>query len=161
MCGRFALYSDPFALGKRFNADALPELRPRYNVAPSQTIPIVRKEGEKWRIAPARWGLVPPWAKDAKIGYKMINARAETVSEKPAFRSAFKRRRCLIPAEGFYEWQAMAGSKIKQPWFMALKDKEPMALAGLWERWRGPEGMERIGWIVRRLIVRGMIRWGV
>ncbi|CAA9891579.1 putative SOS response-associated peptidase YoqW [Candidatus Methylobacter favarea] len=140
MCGRFALYSDPFALARRFKAEALPELRPRYNVAPSQTIPIVRKEGEKRRFALPRWGLIPHWAKDARIGYKMINARAETVAEKPAFRTAFRHRRCLIPADGFYEWQAVAGSKVKQPWFMALKDREPMALAGLWEKWHSPEG---------------------
>ncbi|MDD5493761.1 MAG: SOS response-associated peptidase [Dehalococcoidia bacterium] len=142
MCGRFALYSDPFTLAKQFKAEALPELRPRYNVAPSQNIPIVREEGEKRRFALARWGLIPHWAKDAKIGYKMINARAETVAEKPAFRNAFKHRRCLIPADGYYEWQAIAGTKTKQPWFMVLKDREPMAFAGLWEQWRSPEGEE-------------------
>ena len=140
MCGRFALYSDPFSLAKRFEAEALPELRPRYNVAPSQNIPIVREEGEKRRFALARWGLIPHWAKDTKIGYSTINARAETVAEKPAFRNAFKHRRCLIPADGFYEWQAIAGSKVKQPWFIALQDREPMVFAGLWERWRSPEG---------------------
>ena len=142
MCGRFALYSDPFTLARRFEAEALSELRPRYNVAPSQNIPIVREEGEKRRFALARWGLIPHWAKDMKIGYSMINARAETVAEKPAFRNAFKHRRCLIPADGFYEWQVIAGSKVKQPWFIALRDREPMAFAGLWERWRSPEGKE-------------------
>lgn len=142
MCGRFALYSDPFTLARRFEADALPELRPRYNVAPSQNIPIVREEGEKRRFALARWGLIPHWAKDVKIGYSMINARAETVASKPAFRNAFRHRRCLIPADGFYEWQAISGSKIKQPWFIALRDREPMAFAGLWEQWHSPKGEE-------------------
>lgn len=142
MCGRFALYSDPFTLARRFEADAPPELRPRYNVAPSQNIPIVREEGEKRRIALARWGLIPHWAKDVKIGYSMINARAETVAEKPAFRNAFRHRRCLIPADGFYEWQTIAGSKVKQPWFIVLRDRELMAFAGLWEQWRSSEGEE-------------------
>ena len=142
MCGRFALYSDPFILAKRFGVEALPELRPRYNVAPSQSIPIVREEIGARRFALARWGLIPHWAKDTKIGYHTINARAETVAEKPAFRNAFKRRRCLIPADGFYEWQAIPGSKVKQPWFIVLRDREPMAFAGLWEQWRSPEGEE-------------------
>jgi putative SOS response-associated peptidase YedK len=140
MCGRFALYSDPFALAKRFQAEAPPELRPRYNVAPTQNIPIVREESGQRRFALARWGLILHWAKDTKIGYHTINARAETVAEKPAFRNAFRHRRCLIPADGFYEWQVMPGSKIKQPWFIVLRDREPMAFAGLWERWRSPEG---------------------
>jgi putative SOS response-associated peptidase YedK len=142
MCGRFPLYSDPFTLARRFEADAPPELSPRYNVAPSQNIPIVRDEGEKRRFALARWGLIPHWAKDMKIGYSTINARAETVASKPAFRNAFRHRRCLIPADGFYEWQVIPGSKIKQPWFIVLVDREPMAFAGLWERWRSPEGEE-------------------
>ena len=142
MCGRFALYSDPFTLARRFEADAPPELSPRYNVAPSQNIPIVRDEGEKRHFALARWGLIPHWAKDIKIGYSTINARAETVASKPAFRNAFRHRRCLIPADGFYEWQVIPGSKIKQPWFIVLVDREPMAFAGLWERWRSPEGKE-------------------
>ncbi|MGZ8908051.1 MAG: SOS response-associated peptidase [Methylobacter sp.] len=142
MCGRFALYSDPFTLARRFEAEEPSDMRPRYNVAPSQNIPIVREEGEKRRFALARWGLIPHWAKDIKIGYSMINARAETVAEKPAFRNAFKHRRCLIPADGYYEWQAIAGTKTKQPWFIVLRDREPMAFAGLWERWRSPEGEE-------------------
>ncbi|MDD5410207.1 MAG: SOS response-associated peptidase [Methylobacter sp.] len=142
MCGRFALYSDPFALARRFEAEALPELRPRYNIAPTQNIPIVREEEGKRRFALARWGLIPHWAKDMKIGYSTINARAETVASKPAFRNAFRHRRCLIPADAFYEWQAIPGSKVKQPWFIALRDREPMAFAGLWERWHSPEGDE-------------------
>ncbi|MFA6162195.1 MAG: SOS response-associated peptidase [Methylobacter sp.] len=142
MCGRFALYSDPFTLARRFEAEALPELRPRYNIAPTQNIPIVREEEGKRRFALARWGLIPHWAKDMKIGYHTINARAETVAEKPAFRNAYKHRRCMIPADGYFEWQVVPDSKTKQPWFIALQDREPMAFAGLWERWRSPEGEE-------------------
>jgi putative SOS response-associated peptidase YedK len=142
MCGRFALYSDPFTLARRFEAEELPELRPRYNIAPTQNIPIVREESGARRFALARWGLIPHWAKDMKIGYSTINARAETVASKPAFRNAFKHRRALIPADGYFEWQVIPGSKTKQPWFIALRDREPMAFAGLWERWRSPEGEE-------------------
>jgi putative SOS response-associated peptidase YedK len=142
MCGRFALYSDAVTLARRFEADALPKLRPRYNVAPTQDIPIVRDEDGIRRFALAHWGLIPSWAKDRDIGYHTINARAETIADKPAFRSAFKHRRCLIPADGFYEWQALPGSKVKQPWFIALRDRQPMALAGLWETWRSPGGDE-------------------
>ncbi|MDD5460336.1 MAG: SOS response-associated peptidase [Methylococcales bacterium] len=142
MCGRFALYSDAFTLSKRFGVHMPPELRPHYNMAPSQNILIMRQEEGKRSFALARWGLIPHWAKDMKIGYSMINARAETVADKPAFRAAFRYRRCLIPANGFYEWQVIPGSKNKQPWFVTLKDRESMAFAGLWERWRSPEGEE-------------------
>ncbi len=140
MCGRYALTTDPRKLARRFGAEPPPDLPPRYNVAPSQTIPIVRREAEGRRFALARWGLVPSWAKDLKLGYSTINARAETVARKPAFRSAFRRRRCLIPADGFYEWQASTQTKLTQPWFIALKDQEPMAFAGLWEHWTDPAG---------------------
>ena len=140
MCGRFALYSDPFALAQRFDAEAPPELLPHYNVAPSQTIPIVRAEGGQRRFALARWGLIPHWAKDRDIGYHTINSHAETVASKPAFRNAFRYHRRLIPADKFYEWQVISGSKPKQPWYIVLKDREPMAFAGLWEKWRSPEG---------------------
>lgn len=142
MCGRFALYSDAFTLARQFEANALPELRPRYNIAPTQNIPIVRETGEKRCFALARWGLVPHWAKAIDFGFSTINARSETVASKPAFRSAFRQRRCLIPADGYYEWQTIPSSKTKQPWFIALGDREPMALAGLWEQWRSPEGEE-------------------
>ena len=142
MCGRFALYTDPLALAKRFQTDNVPELTASYNVAPSQTIPIVRQENSKRHFAFARWGLIPSWAKEINTGYSTINARAETVAEKPSFRSAFKHRRCLIPADGFIEWQELANSKVKQPWLITLKDKQPMALAGLWEHWQGKDGSE-------------------
>lgn len=142
MCGRFALYSPPSTLARRFETDTVPGMEARYNIAPSQSVFIVRDEGDKRRFALAHWGLIPFWAKDAKIGYSMINARAETVAEKPAFRTAFKQRRCLIPADGFYEWQVLQASKTKQPWFISLKNRDPMAFAGLWERWKSPEGRE-------------------
>jgi putative SOS response-associated peptidase YedK len=144
MCGRFALYSDSLTLARRFAAETPPELPPRYNVAPSQNIPIIREEGEVRRFALARWGLVPSWAKEMDTGYSTINARAETVASKPAFRSAFRRRRCLIPASGFYEWQVVPGSKTKQPWFIALKNREPLAFAGLWDRWHDPQGGDEL-----------------
>lgn len=142
MCGRFALYSNPQTLARRFGAQAPADLKARYNVAPTQTIQIVRQEGEGRQFALARWGLIPHWAKEMDTGYSTINARAETVATKPAFRSAFRHRRCLVAADGFYEWQAVPGSKVKQPYFIGLRDQEPMALAGLWERWQSPEGDE-------------------
>ncbi len=142
MCGRFALYSDPLTLARRFAAEAPADLTPRYNVAPTQSIPIVRVEEGQRRFALARWGLIPHWAKDMDTGYSTINARAETVASKPAFRSAFRHRRALIPASGYYEWETKPGSKLKCPWFISLRDREPMAFAGLWERWRSPEGDE-------------------
>jgi putative SOS response-associated peptidase YedK len=140
MCGRFALYSDPRTLARHFGVEVPADLRPRYNVAPTQTIPILRQEGQGRQFALARWGLIPHWAKALDTGYSTINARAETVATKPAFRSAFRYRRAIVPADGYYEWQAVPGSKAKQPYFIALSDQEPMAFAGLWERWRSPEG---------------------
>jgi putative SOS response-associated peptidase YedK len=119
-----------------------PNVKPRYNVAPSQTVVAVRpaEDGSKqWAIL--RWGLIPSWATDPKIGYKMINARCETVATKPSFRSAFKRRRCIIPADGYYEWKA--NGKLKQPYLFHRKGDVPFAFAGLWERWEhGDEPME-------------------
>jgi len=142
MCGRFTNQITWRELVELYGIHDQPalNLRPRYNVAPSQDIPIVRlvddDEAER-EVAIARWGLVPFWAKDLKIGYKMINAKAETVDEKPAFRAAFKARRCLIPADGFYEWKKLGGTKgkeDKQPYRLCLPDQAPFAFAGLWER---------------------------
>ncbi len=113
----------------------------RHNVAPTQQVPIVRVEDGRRRLAMVRWGLVPFWAKDLKIGYKMINARAETVAEKPSFRTAFRKRRCLVPASGFYEWKGEPGGK--QPYYITLKDG-PMTFAGLWESWKDPKSGEKI-----------------
>lgn len=142
MCGRFALNDDPKILARRFGAEPPSDLRPRFNVAPSQDILILRQDEAERHFTLARWGLVPAWAKDIKFGgYSTINARAETVATKPAFRAAFRHRRCLIPASGFYEWQVRPDAKTKQPWFIAHKDGEPLAFAGLWERWQDPVGM--------------------
>lgn len=140
MCGRFTnqiTWRELVELYRIHDQPAL-NLRPRYNVAPSQDIPIVRPSDDGREIAIARWGLVPFWAKDLKVGYKMINAKAETVDEKPSFRNAFKSRRCLIPADGFYEWAKLEGGE-KQPYRLCLKDQVPFAFAGLWERNDGLE----------------------
>ena len=141
MCGRFLLYSPVDLLQRAFGFSELPNLQPRYNVAPTQTVPIIRrKEGGGRELTMVRWGLVPFWAKDLKIGSQLINARAETVTSKPAFRAAFAKRRCLVPADGFYEWQKREGSKLKQPMLIRRRDAAPFAFAGLWESWRGPDG---------------------
>ena len=110
---------------------------PRFNIAPTQSVAVVRQSGgkETRQLCLLRWGLIPAWAKDPSIGARLINARAETVAEKPAFRSAFKSRRCLIPADGYYEWKK-TGSR-KQPYYLRLQDERPFALAGLWDRWNG------------------------
>ena len=139
MCGRFALIVDASVLADVFDVDPPRELKPRFNIAPTQTIPIVRAGVKKKReCAMVRWGLVPAWAKDAKIGARMINARGETVAEKPSFRSAIASRRCLIPADGFYEWVRTGGGK--QPHYIHFADGRPFAFAGLWERWNKGEG---------------------
>ncbi len=136
MCGRYVRSSLPEVFAARFGANGDLDLRPSYNVAPSQPALIARNDQSRRReLAAVRWGLIPFWAKDPKIGYKMINARAETVATKPAYRQAFRRRRCLIAADGFYEWQATEGGK--QPFLIRLRDAEPFAFAGLWERWEG------------------------
>ena len=140
MCGRYSLTTPAEAMVALFEAGPLEGFRPRYNVAPTQSMPVVRigaAGGREW--AWLRWGLVPSWAKDPAIGNRMINARSESVADKPAFRAALRRRRCLVPADGFYEWQAeRAGAK--QPWRITLADGGPFAFAGLWERWQPGEG---------------------
>ena len=140
MCGRFTLTADPdvireaFALGPA-SAPALAELAPRYNIAPSQPVAIVAADSTGARkLEFFKWGLVPAWAKDPKIGYKLINARAETLAEKPSFRTALKKRRCLILADGFYEWKK--DGKAKTPMRIQLKSGEPFAFAGLYEFWK-------------------------
>jgi putative SOS response-associated peptidase YedK len=134
MCGRFALIVDASVLADVFDVDPPRGLQPRFNIAPTQTIPIVRASREGSReCASVRWGLVPSWANDEKMGARMINARSETVAEKPSFRSAVKSRRCLIPADGFYEWVRTTDGK--QPHYIHFSDGRVFAFAGLWERW--------------------------
>lgn len=143
MCGRYSLTSPEEALRRLFGYEG-PALNipPRYNVAPSQEMPVVKHNAEKGRgLVTMRWGLIPSWADDEKISYKMINARGETVAEKPSFRAAFKARRCLVPADGFYEWHAEGG--VKQPYRIAYEDNRPFAFAGLWEVWEGADGPVR------------------
>ena len=143
MCGRFTQHLTWTELVELYQltAPVTPlNLPARYNVAPTQEVSVVRPtDGDGRELARMRWGLVPSWAKDIGIGAKLINARGETVASKPAFRSAFKRRRCLIPADGFYEWQAQA-SGPKQPFYITSADGVPLTLAGLWESWRDPDG---------------------
>ena len=135
MCGRFAFYSPAEAVARVFGVDDPPELEARFNIAPTQFVPVVRddKEGHR-RISLLRWGLVPFWAKDKAIGNRMINARAETLASKPAYRDSFRRRRCIVPANGFYEWQKQGA--VKQPYFVSLGGDEPFGMAGLWASWR-------------------------
>lgn len=140
MCGRFTLTADPNDLREAFPWLNIPEApAPRYNVAPSQPVAVIPNDGKN-QMDYFVWGLIPPWAKDPSIGNRMINARAETLTEKPSFRTAFRRRRCLIPADGFFEWKQDAGSKSKTPMYIQLKSGKPFALAGLWERWDSKDG---------------------
>jgi len=146
MCGRYTLRRVNLI---RAALSAMPVLpfeefsqRPRFNVAPSQQVPIVRWEEAGAKIDLARWGLIPAWAKDASAGYKMINARSETAAQKPAFRQALASRRCLVPADGFYEWQSVGGKR--QPIFVHRRDDGVFCFAGLWERWQPTEAQEPI-----------------
>jgi putative SOS response-associated peptidase YedK len=137
MCGRFAMYSSFNAI--KDYADVLNEigeLDKNFNVAPGQIIPIVMQDHGKKILEPVKWGLVPFWAKDPKIGYRMINTRAETITEKPSFKAAYKYRRCLIPANGFYEWK----KPEKQPFYIHLPNRELFTFAGIWEEWHHPDG---------------------
>jgi len=139
MCGRFVQYSDPDLYASRFALDTLCETRPRYNLAPTQPVlAILATEAGQRELIPLRWGLVPAWSKGPDSRYSMINARAETVKSKPAYRNAFKHRRCLIPAEGFYEWKTEPAGKT--PFLIHRQDRAPFAMAGLWERWHGEDG---------------------
>ena len=141
MCGRFTITLEPAFFQQEFNLGKVPsEWTPRYNAAPGQNIPVVRNA--KLRdVDMLHWGLIPSWAKDKKIGYRMINARSETLQEKPSFRNAFKQRRCLILADGFYEWQKSSSQGApKSPFRFTLKNFQPFAFAGLWEKWGSGEG---------------------
>ena len=137
MCGRFTLRSNPHRIAEVFQLEQQLELFPRYNIAPTQDIAAVRFDADQNRrqLSFLYWGLIPSWAKDAKIAGRMINARAETLAEKPSFRHAFAKKRCLIPADGFYEWKKL-GDGTKQPYYIHRQDDEPFAFAGLWESWK-------------------------
>lgn len=140
MCGRYTLTCTPEVLAEAFRLEAAPDHQPRYNVAPSQAVVCVR-EALPVRIREAitmRWGLIPSWAGDPAMGMKLINARAETVAEKPSFRKPFRERRCLVPADGYYEWKR-EGLR-KQPYHIRLNSERPFAFAGLWDRWTGADG---------------------
>lgn len=156
MCARYTLKTSATVLAELFDLDEVPDLAPRYNIAPTQAVPGVVERGGRRELRMFRWGLIPSWAKDMSIGQKLINARAETLAEKPSFRSAFKRRRCLLPADGFFEWTevdpaqpdpnlGLAGRSLpsakpyKQPFHIRLRSGEPFAFAGLFEVWDTPE----------------------
>ncbi len=139
MCGRFTLRAPASVVAAQFGIFEMPPFTPRFNIAPTQPVAVVRHapqaaEPER-ELVWLRWGLIPSWAKDPAIGSRMINARAETAAEKPAYRAAFRRRRCLVAADGFYEWQRTGGRK--QPYFIRMQDDRPFAFAGLWEAWEG------------------------
>jgi putative SOS response-associated peptidase YedK len=140
MCGRYTLTSAPEAIRALFRYAEQPNFPARYNIAPTQPIAVVRMIDGKRQFALVRWGLLPSWVKDPKAFSLIINARGEGIGDKPAFRNAIKRRRCLIPADGFYEWKA--GAPRKQPYFIHAKSGAPLAFAGLWETWTGPNGEE-------------------
>lgn len=147
MCGRYAASREATEIAGWFEAEQLPEveLPPRYNVAPTSESYIVLDDDGSRTVDLARWGLIPSWSKDSSHGSRMINARSETVADKPAFRAAFKRRRCLVPVDGYYEWHTdESGTRArKQPYFIHAVDEHPLALAGLYEDWLGPEGNVR------------------
>lgn len=141
MCGRFAFYSPSEATAALFGVDGSLALEPRYNIAPTQFIAVIREDENRTReLVMLRWGLVPFWAKDPAIGNRMINARAETVAEKPSYRAAFRQRRCIVLADGFYEWRKEGDAKT--PYFISLASGEAFGLAGLWENWTGKNGDE-------------------
>jgi putative SOS response-associated peptidase YedK len=143
MCGRITLKVSPHELREIFDVvrgfESIEDWTPRYNVAPTTTMICVRQTDEGRELFPAKWGLIPSWSSDAKLAASCINAKSETVDSKPMFRSAFKSRRCLVIASGFYEWQKI-DAKTKQPHYITLTSGEPMAMAGLWETWHSPDG---------------------
>ncbi len=139
MCGRFTLRTPMETIASLFDGLRMPDAVPRYNIAPTQNVLCIRQpESDQMEAVQLRWGLVPFWSKDLKIGSRMINARGETVATKPAFRSAFKTRRCLVLADGFYEWKKIG--KSKQPYYITQTNDQPFAMAGLWENWNSPDG---------------------
>lgn len=142
MCGRFALGVPPYTIEEFFNIDRLVDYTPSYNIAPTRMVPgIINSDGSRV-MDMYRWGLIPSWAKDERIGARLINARAETIADKPSFRVAFRSRRCLIPATGFYEWMKLADGK--QPYYISLRNDAPFAFAGLWESWKPEDGRDSV-----------------
>ncbi len=138
MCGRYSLSSTRLTLQQRFQLTNPPRLQPRFNIAPTQPAPVIRADEEGGRsLKPMRWGLIPPWAKEAAMGAKMINARSETAAEKPSFRRALKRQRCLVPMDGFFEWRR---GRQKTPYYIHSSKGDVLAAAGLWESWLDPAG---------------------
>ena len=149
MCGRFTQRMSWQELHEQMDLVGTPlNLRPRYNIAPSQDVAAVRGSDNGRALSMLRWGLIPAWTKDPAIGHKLINARSETAAEKPSFRSAYRHRRCLIPADGFYEWRREG--KTRRPWLFTLKDGAPFAFAGLWETWTVPEDAALTGSLAER-----------
>jgi len=144
VCGRYVEVSSPALLAERFQVTEVrpKELEPSYNVAPRADVPVVAERHGERVLDVVRWGLVPFWAKDPKIGDRMINARAESLLTSNAFKRPFERKRCIVPADGFYEWQKLEGKRTKQPWFIRRRDGEPLAFAGLWESWHDPNAGE-------------------
>jgi putative SOS response-associated peptidase YedK len=142
MCGRFTLTSDADKLQQEFPWVVVPpQVQPRYNIAPSQPVALIANDNPN-QFTFNRWGLIPSWAKDLSIGERLINARAETLAEKPSFRAAYLRRRCLILADGFYEWAVLPNRKTKQPYYIRLQSGEPFTFAGLWDVWQDTQGNE-------------------
>jgi putative SOS response-associated peptidase YedK len=142
MCGRYVSVSSPTILAERFGVEEVrlepAAVEPNYNVTPRATVPVIAESHGHRVLDRVRWGLVPSWAKDLSIGDRLINARAETVATSNAFKRAFAKRRCIVPADGFYEWQAIETQRTKEPWFIRRRDGEPLAFAGLWEIWHDP-----------------------
>jgi putative SOS response-associated peptidase YedK len=140
MCGRYVIISAPEVIGALFGCEETPDFPPRYNVAPTEPVPIVRQERERRHFALVRWGLIPSWVKDPRAFPLLINVRGESVLDKPAFRAAMRYRRCLFPADGFYEWRREGKRRV--PFFVRPRRDGPIAFAGLWETWSGPNGEE-------------------
>ncbi len=147
MCGRYVSASSPALLAERFGVEEVrvDEHAQNYNVTPRTEVPVVAVSKGVRVLDRVRWGLVPSWAKTLSIGDRQINARADTIASKPAYKRAFRKRRCIIPADGFYEWQVIEGRKQKQPWFIRRRDGEPLAFAGLWEIWHDPDAPDPDG----------------
>jgi putative SOS response-associated peptidase YedK len=142
MCGRFTLTVDAAELQQAFAGFEIPaQSAPRYNIAPSQPVLVLPNDSTN-RADFFTWGLIPSWSKDPTIGARMINARAETLAEKPSFRGPYRYKRCLIPADGFYEWKQIPGAKVKTPHYIRMKNHQPFAFAGLWDEWLGPDGSQ-------------------